>query len=277
MYCDSCLDRVCERGTPETLDQCKYGIPYIRRRNGEIDRLDERMPLRSLADNLRHELHQFLQLIVNNACEIDGAVSTAWLDINSPASRIVTATVLINNFVEVISGVNNFDPPRNAFKGVATEPIKSYFERAVSAYSLLQTAHRCNDLQFCNEIDNNLRVQVASKAFEYIAFVLVDNCYKYAKDATPVLISSSQQLDGKYLISISNYSDYIMNIEKAFERGYQARHSEGYGYGLFWIRRLLGYMNEQLNADMSVYAVAHEGEGLADFRYSFEITGVPCG
>lgn len=278
MHCASCLDKECERAEIMRLKQCRFGVPYLRRSKEDVERLEEPTPLRSLADNLRHELHQFLQVIVNNACEIDESVTVSELDPNSPASRIVAATVLINNFVEIIAGVNNFDPPKNAFKGASREPLRAYFSRAIDSYGLLESAHRCSKLIFINNLASDICVAAAPKAFEYIACILIDNCYKYSQDGTYVSIDGVHREDGKVSVRVMNYSDFALDTTRAFERGYKNNaRSSGYGYGLFWTRRLIAYMNEQLHSDININVSQQPGGDVAQFRYCFELTGVPCG
>ncbi len=107
--CIRCSHKLCEQAPHGTLDICDFGVAFYNR-DGEIIKKEERVTLQHISQNLRHELHKILQLIVSDASRIDPSVSIKSIDLNSPASRIVGATVIIDQFIEKISGVNDFHP-----------------------------------------------------------------------------------------------------------------------------------------------------------------------
>ncbi len=107
--CISCSHKSCRNTEPGTLDICDYGIAHFND-GGQIKKKKESVTMRHIAANLRHELDKVLQFIINEAVEIDGALSLKAIDTANPASRIVGATVILDNFIEMVSGVYDFTP-----------------------------------------------------------------------------------------------------------------------------------------------------------------------
>ncbi|GJI98924.1 hypothetical protein RugamoR57_56420 [Duganella caerulea] len=257
--CLNCLHRRCENSTPNTLDICDYGIAYFN--NGEhIQKKREGVTLRHVAQNLRHELHKVLQLIISEACDIDDQVSVRTVDLDRPASRIVGATVILDNFIEMIAGVYNFDP-YDEKTPLASSAICLYdvLTRYKDTYSLIRNTRRTTALRF--RIDEDLKTVFISNqkhVIEYIFAILIDNVWKYSLNNTPVVISATKSNANLIDISVSNFSEFISQDEKLFDRGYQVNTaSEGFGFGLYWATLLVDHYNRALKRSENLLILEH--------------------
>lgn len=275
--CVSCTSRSCEKGDLKQIRTCERGVAYFRA-DDAIHRLDEPLPLRTLAQNLKHETHKFLQLIVNEACEINPGVSTKSVDLNDPASRIVAATVLVNDFIDMIAGVNDFSPPDGAFASRQSGHIKRMVDKSIKAQSMIKNARRCSRLVFVQNFDEpEMSVVTGAKAIENIVSIMIDNVYKYSVEGTTVDIRVSRDERGFGFVEITNICYNLVDSDRAFDKGYQANpNSDGFGYGLHWASTIVSYMNEQLETNIAldlISTMAKDGLAMCVVR----LKGLPCG
>jgi len=112
LVCTYCSNKLCESSELFKLDICKYGVAFYISKNG-IEKKEEKITVRDISNNLRHELHKILQIIVSEANKIDPLLSSKKIDLKNPASRIVGATKILDQFIEMIAGVHDFHPSDN--------------------------------------------------------------------------------------------------------------------------------------------------------------------
>ncbi len=243
--CIRCSHKLCKHSSPDTLDICDYGIAFYNR-DGEIVKKEERVTLQHISQNLRHELHKILQLIVADASQIDPSISIKSIDLNNPASRIVGATVIIDQFIEKISGVNDFHPTRQSSAQVNSKTrLLPVLDKYTKVYSLIQNTRRSKDLKIIINCNNGETVDFASSIIEYIISVMLDNIWKYSLSGSSPLIEVKPNSIGFLDIVFSNISPPIADCNCIFEKGHQEdRKSEGFGYGLFWTALLVSHYNE---------------------------------
>lgn len=243
--CLRCSHKQCKDAQEGVLDICDYGVAYYK--NGdEILKREEKVTLRQVSQNLRHELHKILQMIVSDASQIDNAVSVKEININSPASRIVGATVIIDQFIEMISGVNDFHPSRHYSTNLNKKvSIRHILEKYSQIYSLIQNTRRAKNLNIDIMCDEKINVSFGGNIVEYIVSVLFDNLWKYSLSDTQPKVCVHENEIGLLNIEFSNTSPVIEKPDTIFEKGYQEdASSEGFGYGLFWIIILIEHYNE---------------------------------
>lgn len=244
MICYTCSSKSCEKTEQLKLDICDYGVAYYNNGNN-IEKKEDRITLRDISTNLRHELHKVLQTIIVEANAIDPLLSTRRIDLEKPASRILGATIIIDQFIEMITGVHNFHPDISNTKNIHKKTnLFSIVKKYVDIFSLIQNSRRAKDLEFNIEIDGKIVSSLSSNIIEYIVSILVDNVWKYSVEATKVNISLVQTTDLLVELQIKNISNIINDVESIFEKGYQGKkESEGFGYGLYWLQLLVNYYN----------------------------------
>lgn len=248
--CLICQLKKCELADIWNLDICEYGISYVN--DGEaIQRVTASGTLRHLSQNIRHELNKVLQLIVAEACCIDPSISLNEINKNSPASKIVAAALIIDNFVSMISGVNDFHLDT---LGTAGGPngigLLKLIQKHWDIFSLIKSAHRAGSLRLELEISESARITFGLPLIEYMIAVFIDNAYKHAIDGSVLNISCIIHNENLCDLIFTNYSAPINNPEKIFQKGYQEKiASDGFGFGLFWARILSVHYNQMLRID----------------------------
>jgi hypothetical protein len=257
--CLSCAHKRCHRSAPDTLDICDFGIAYFN--NGdEIIKKREGVTIRHVAQNLRHELHKVLQLIISEACDIDDQISVRSVDLDRPASRIVGATVILDNFIEMIAGVYNFNPYEEA-EELASSTINVFdvAARYRDTYSLIRNTRRTKTLHF--RIDESLKKVFVSRqkhVIEYLIAILLDNVWKYSEPNSPVIVQAKTHSNKLVDLTITNSSGFISQPERLFDRGYKAdTSSEGFGFGLYWAQLLTDHYNRALKRETDLLEIEH--------------------
>lgn len=245
--CIRCPHKHCKQTPSGTLDICDFGVAFYNR-EGEIIKREERVTLRHISQNLRHELHKILQLIVADASRIDSSVSTKSIDLDNPASRIVGATVIIDQFIEKISGVNDFHPTKQSSTSAGTHKkayLFSVLDKYAKVYSLIQNTRRAKELNIEIDCDDQAAISFGSSVIEYIISVMLDNIWKYSLTGSSPSVAVITNDNGFLDIVFSNTSAPITECDCIFEKGYQEEQkSEGFGYGLFWSTLLVSHYNE---------------------------------
>lgn len=258
--CLICPRKQCRSATVWVLDICEYGISYVN--DGEkLQRVTASGTLRHLSQNIRHELNKVLQVLISEACLIDPNVSLEVIDKNSPASRIVAASLIIDNFVSMISGVNDFHLDSLGVAGTGYEVrLSDLLRKYWDIFGLIKGAHRAGALREYINIDKKIVIKFGLPLIEYMIAVLVDNAYKHSIDGSVVSITCDIHDEFFCDLKFSNYSAPLNNPEKLFRKGYQERgESDGFGFGLFWAKVLEEHYNRMLGLPFEEpLSVSHE-------------------
>jgi signal transduction histidine kinase len=259
--CVTCQTKDCEKSSEGELGVCPYGIAHIRI-DGEIRKKREHVTKIDLATNMRHELSRVLQYIISQAEELDENVSTRRIDMNSPASRIVGATTILDYFIEMLCGVYHFHPAHSTRSIYESRSLRDTVQKHLDTYSLIKNTRRLENLQLILDIPPDLRVSIQTTKVDYIVAILCDNLWKYSNPDYPVKIYLEGDPDSGVIdLCFSNCGDDLSDRSKIFDLGYQLdKKSEGFGYGLSWAQ-VLAY---QYNLDLGTlesdtpFAVIHE-------------------
>lgn len=249
--CKKCLDRQCVKFPENTLNFCHLGVAFYN--NGcEIVVKEESVTLRHVARNLRHELNKVLQTIIKEASTVDDSISIKKIDIDNPASRIVGATLIIDQFIEMITGVNEFYPSKKLTNNIYKKAfILDFIEKYKDIYSLIHNTRRSSNLNISIDCCGDLKIGFAHNIIEYIISIFIDNIWKYSINHSDVEIHVFG--DSNYInINFINYSAPIKNVDSIFEKGYQEKNeSEGFGFGLYWATVLIDYYNDLLHQEFN--------------------------
>lgn len=257
--CIRCPSKDCEKSKIETFDFCQYGVAFYNT-GSIIKKKEESVTLRHISHNLRHELNKVLQTIVAEASLIDPNVSTKRIDLDNPASKIVGATVIIDQFIEMIAGVNEFHPSSHYSANLdkKTNLIK-ILDKYSKVFSLIVNTRRSKNINFNFEVDKKTDITFASHIIEYIISIMIDNIWKYSIDGSTATVSSIKINTSDINLKFINISRPILDSEMIFEKGFQSRNdSEGFGYGLYWAQVLVQYYNELSKRDSDLLELTHE-------------------
>lgn len=243
--CRRCTDKECEQSGINSFEFCRLGVAYYNT-GSEIRKKEESVTLRHISHNLRHELNKVLMTIVAEATKIDPRVSTKKIDLESPASRIVGATVIIDQFIEMIAGVNEFHPSQHYSSNLDKKVnLQKLIEKYYKVYSLIENTRRAKRIDFTFNIDKEINVSFSSNIIEYLSSILIDNIWKYSISETSSKITALRKKGGDIDLTFSNKSKIIPNPEIIFNKGFQCdNNSEGFGYGLYWAQSLISHYNE---------------------------------
>lgn len=178
--CLSCSSRFCEKSEEGEFNICQYGVAYLKR-NGVMETKEPAVPLSTISRNLRHEINPILQGIVELACELDENLSTRRIDPDNELSLIVGSTIVIDNFIQMITGVHEFHstPSNAAYK---RKNLSSLIDFNFQTYRIIKENGRAKDLILENKVDKNIVIEKCSDFIEYIIAVLIDNAWKYSLD-----------------------------------------------------------------------------------------------
>jgi signal transduction histidine kinase len=202
--------------------------------------------MRHIAGNLRHELNKILNFIVAEANSIDPALRSDQIDLENPASRIVGATQLLDNFIEMICGVYEFSPNEAMFSTDQSSPIllRQTVIRLWNAYSLIKNSRRAPGLKCNIQISENIWIEKLPSTIEYLAAILIDNIWKYSFEKADIHISAQIQSDNLLSLSFVNHGKTLPHDFALFSKGSKADSaSEGFGFGLYWAQVLADHYN----------------------------------
>lgn len=256
--CIRCSAKTCLNSKSGVLDFCEYGIAYYNA-DGEILKKQEAVTLRHLSHNLRHELNKVLQTIVSEAVNIDPFVSTKTISMNSPASKIVGATIIIDQFIEMISGVNEFHPARKYSVDLEKKSnLYSVLDKYAKVHSLISNTRRAKNLNIKISCSKKIDVSFAANIIEYLVSILFDNIWKYSTSGSTASVSIQRKANGFIDIDFENISAPIAIKDELFKKGVQQDScSEGFGYGLYWASLLCGYYNELSGRSSNLLSITH--------------------
>ncbi len=259
--CYTCSSKICEKSDSNVLSFCNYGVAYYNH-GDQIEKKEERTTLRDISNNLRHELHKVIQTIVVEATEIDPTLSIKTIDLDNPASRIIGATIILDQFIEMITGVHSFHPDIGAAQNQKKKTnLYAIIQKYVNIFSLIKNTRRAKEFKIQIDCDQAIISSLSSNILEYILSILIDNVWKYSLDNTEgkILVEYSE----KNLINckIINISPILDDPKTIFEKGYQGlKTSEGFGYGLYWLTLLVSYYNrvgEKSEIDSNPLKIQH--------------------
>lgn len=242
--CIRCPSKDCEKTEVDTFDFCQYGVAFYNAGN-IIKKKEESVTLRHISHNLRHELNKVLQTIVAEASIIDPSVSAKKIELNKPASKIVGATVIIDQFIEMIAGVNEFHPSSHYSTNLDKKSnLINLLDKYSKVYSLIVNTRRSKNIDFNFNVDSKTELTFASHIVEYIISILIDNVWKYSHDHSNVLVNTIKTDKGDLELTFVNVSKPIDSPDSIFDKGFQSKNeSEGFGYGLYWAQVLVEHYN----------------------------------
>lgn len=257
--CIRCPSKDCEKSEIDTFDFCQYGVAFYNT-GSVIRKKEESVTLRHISHNLRHELHKVLQTIVAEASKIDPTVSTKVVELEKPASKIVGATVIIDQFIEMIAGVNEFHPSSHYSANLDKKTnLLKILDKYSKVFSLIVNTRRSKNLNFDFEIHKKTNITFASHLIEYIISIMMDNIWKYSIDSGVVKISAIKSKSDDITLKFTNISKPIVDSKAIFEKGFQSkRESEGFGYGLYWAQVLIRHYNELSKRNSDLLELVHE-------------------
>lgn len=242
--CVICNRKKCRTAPVWKLDICEYGISYVN--DGQtIQRANASGTLRHLAQNLRHELNKVLQVVVSEACKIDPSVSTRRIIPSNPASKIVGAALIIDHFINMISGVNDFhaDPVKHSQLGECIALV-DVVEKCIDIYGIIVSTHRAASMKVQMSVSDTIEIRYATSIVEYMIAVLIDNTYKHAIDESLVRIYVENVRADMIDLVFENQSKLLQQPDRIFAKGYQEKKtSDGFGFGLFWAQILVDSYN----------------------------------
>lgn len=257
--CIRCTSKDCEKSEVDTFDFCQYGVAFYNTGN-VVKKKEESVTLRHISHNLRHELNKVLQTIVAEASVIDPTVSTKRIELDKPASKIVGATVIIDQFIEMIAGVNEFHPSSHYSANLDKKSnLLKILDKYSKVFSLIVNTRRSKKIKFHFDVNKETNVTFASHMIEYIISILIDNIWKYSIDESTATISSTANNNNDIELKFTNISKPIINSEMIFDKGFQSKgESEGFGYGLYWAQVLIHHYNELSKRNSDLLELVHE-------------------
>ncbi|MBW1784265.1 MAG: HAMP domain-containing histidine kinase [Deltaproteobacteria bacterium] len=260
--CLQCAKRSCEASLPGTFEVCEYGVAF--NNNGKtIDVCDTLVPLQMLSKNLRHELHRLLAIIVREAGRIDPSVSARQIDINHPASRIVGATVIIDHFVQMLTGVNDYHAIESGRQETFPFLLADVINNSFLMYSIIVNDRRAKDLKINCDFHPNIRIRMNADIFEYLVSILMDNAWKYSFSETTVYVGVHEKDFGLADVNFVNSSPPLPKDLDIFSKGAQSSSdSDGFGYGLFWAKVLIDHYNSLSLDDETNLILDHEEQAV---------------
>jgi len=258
--CQSCQRRSCEASSPGRLAFCEYDVAYYN--NGTtLLRAEPLVPLRMLCTNLRHELHHILNLIVEQAVAIDPSVSIRWIDLDNPASRILAATVIVDRFIQMLTGVYEFHPAGSGEHLTLSRSLAEILTKYFSIYSIVKGIRRASALKLDLDFDRALVVPHCVDIYEYITSILMDNAWKYSPSDTTLAVRVREKSNSRADISFTNISKPITEGLDIFAKGVKGdMQSEGFGYGLYWATILIDYYNLHMGRTKDLLELRHNQE-----------------
>ena len=257
--CARCQRKPCLQSLPDTLDICIYGVAFYNS-GTSIRKKREDVTMRHIAANLRHELNKILDYIINQANIIDLDLSLKRLDFGNPIGRIVGATQILDNFIELICGVYDFFPDEGAFATNNATPmnLSTTVQRLRDTYSLIKNSRRAETLRIRQSIPHDIYISRLPAVVEYLLVILTDNLWKYSFTAADVTIET--KLVNSYLLDIvfTNHGVSIPRGDDPFSKGYQQdAASEGFGFGLYWGKILCDHYNRASMRESDLVDITH--------------------
>jgi K+-sensing histidine kinase KdpD len=256
--CVMCRSRKCYDSHNKDLDICEYGIAYYND-NGAILRKEPLMPLRHISHNLRHALNHIINLIVEQANQLDPNLSAKKININTSTGRIFAAAIIIDHFIQMIANVHEFHPPElqgisHAKERKLHDIVKQYFD----IFSIIKSAQRPHYLTLNIDNVNETIIAFYVPCVEYLFSILMDNVWKYSIDGTEVEVETIKTTEGIVNVTVKNMSRPLPDAFDPFSKGTQFnKRSEGFGYGLYWASVLIDHYNAVSGVEHDHLRIVH--------------------
>ncbi|GAB5564429.1 MAG: hypothetical protein Wins2KO_14920 [Winogradskyella sp.] len=253
--CFNCISKPCRNTEIGTFDICQYGISFLNR-NGEIEVREPRIPLSTIAKNLRHEINPILQTIIQEASNLDPTLTVKRIDLNNPLSKIVGSTVILDNFIQMITGVHEFHSTPSVMSNKIN--LRALVNNYFIIYSIIKEEGRTKNLILNNLIPDNLIINLNSDYITYMVSILIDNAWKYSIDGSTFSVSIKNKSKNNWDLIFVNKSEAIPQNINIFEQGSKVnKDSKGFGYGLNWIKDLEASYNERIDSEASTFEITH--------------------
>jgi len=242
--CLKCNIRSCKSTKATTLDICEYNVAHYN--DGKnILKKEALTPLRFIARNLRHEINPILMKIVRELNELDPYLSSEALDLTSPPGRIYATTIILDHFIQMMTGVYEFKASEKIVNTLyTTKSLDSILRKWFVLFSILRSSE--NGVLSTNiGIKKSISISFASDIIEYIFSILMDNVWKFATNNSEVVIEGTAVDENLYDVTIINKSTPIDNNINIFARGTKNNpETRGFGFGLFWLTILIDHYNK---------------------------------
>lgn len=279
--CLYCSTKPCQQKPSGTFETCSYGITYFVD-SGRVLKKEPFLPLLEMARNIRHEVNPILQIIVEQASKIDPTISFKEINLANPASKILAATTIIDEFIQMICGITEFHTmPETLGKGSSRRHLLNIIHNYYIVHSIVKGSQYAASLQLDLRVSNTTSLSLGVDYVQYMISSFVDNIWKYSTPHTTVQITESFPATGYADITFVNISAPLPEGLDIFQVGTKANpSSRGFGYGLYWVRILEDSYNNQFNAakssTSSFLKVTHSQEIISGTiaRQSFTISNI---
>lgn len=246
--CNYCFSKFCKNSQDGDFDICQYGVSFVKI-NNEIFTREPKISVSTIAKNLRHEINPILHSIIEQTTKIDNTLSTKIIQLSNPLSLIIGNTVILDNFIQMITGIHDFHSTStniSSKKINVKDSIKYYYD----VYSLIKEDGRTETLKLNSKIPNNFFIHELSDFIKYMFVIIIDNAWKYSKSNTELTINLNHKALNYYDLDFINVSSIIPSDFNLFKLGNKVlENSKGFGYGLYWIKMLAHSYNELLNSE----------------------------
>lgn len=255
--CNFCNPKYCKNSDINTFDICQYGVSYLNTGKKIISK-EPKIPLSTIAKNLRHEINPILQSIIEQTSKLDNNLSTKIIDLSNPLSKIIGNTVILDHFIQMITGVHEFHSTPSNLSNKKIN-ILNTIEYYYHVYSIIKESGRNEKLNLKIHVDENkiYLLEELSDFIKYMISILIDNAWKYSKINSNLDIYINENSNYRYDIIFENISNIIPEEIEIFKVGIKADDStKGFGYGLYWLNTLKNSYNEMIT-----------DENLIDIKY----------
>jgi K+-sensing histidine kinase KdpD len=251
----------------------KYGI-HIDLYNGQVAfiKLDEDIlrkealvPLRHISENLRHTLNPVLNVIVEELNIIEPNLSLRRIDLVNPVEKVLAATKIIDLFIQMISGVNEFMPSTTGVQEDQPRKLITIINKYYKIYSVLKSARRNPNLRLNALINENVFLHICPDIYEYLISILIDNAWKYSLPGSELRVEIDMKNDTSADLIFMNESRPFPSDVDIFGKGQKAiKNSEGLGYGLYWAKILIDYYNRLMHRHSNPLDLQHNQVPMSD-------------
>jgi signal transduction histidine kinase len=262
--CLRCSIKSCEKYPPGELQFCEYDVAFIKL-NEDILRKEALVPLRHISENLRHTLNPILNVIVEELNIIEPNLSLRRIDLVKPTEKVLAATKIIDLFIQMISGVNEFRPSTTGVLEDQPRKLISIINKYYKIYSVLKSVRRNPDLRLNALINENVFLPICPDIYEYLISILIDNAWKYSLPSTELRVEINKKDDTRADLIFINESKPLPSGFDIFGKGQKAiETSEGLGYGLYWAKILIDYYNRLMHKDSNPLKLQHNQVPVSD-------------
>jgi signal transduction histidine kinase len=262
--CLRCSTKSCEKYPLGELYFCEYDVAFIKL-DKDILRKETLVPLRHISENLRHALNPVLNVIIEELNIIEPNLSLRRIDLANPADKALAATKIIDLFIQMISGVNEFRPSITGVQEDQPRKLISIINKYYKIYSVLKSARRNPDLRLNAPINENVFLPICPDIYEYLISILIDNAWKYSLPGRELRVEINMKNDTTADLMFMNESRPFSSDFDIFGKGQKAiKNSEGLGYGLYWAKILIDYYNRLMHKHSNPLELQHNQVLMSD-------------